>query len=426
MKMKKKSLYIILPLIVLAAGAFFYFQYQSARNRNASLYQTLTVEKGVLTGTVGATGTVHAKQSAYLTWLTNGIVGRVNYQFGDKVRAGDILASMNTASLPQNVILAEVDLVSAQKALEDLQRSRVAATNAEVTLITAQADFEDRLHERKILNYEIKYKEFVRDTKWGPLYKKKKRFATEKEINDANARLAAATAKVEDAQREWDRLKNGPDPRDIAAAEARVSAAKATLDLQNIVAPFSGTITDELSLPGDVVSAGTRAFRLDDLSSMLVDVEVSEVDINSVKLGQEVRLSFDAILSKEYHGKVTKVARVGTSSQGVVNFTVTVEMSDADELVLSQMTAAVNIVVVQLSDVVLIPNQAVRLMDGDRVVYLLQNGIPTAVKIEVGASSDNFSALISGDLKPGDTIVLNPPTSLFTNPNQGMQMRPGN
>ena len=426
MKMKKKSLYIILPLIVLAVGAFFYFQYQSARTRNASLYQTLIVEKGVLTGTVGATGTVHAKQSAYLTWLTNGIVGSVNNQYGDKVMAGDILASISKASLPQNIILAEVDLVSAQKGLADLRRSRVAATNAEVTLINAQADFEDRLRERKILNYEIKYKEFVRDTKWGPLYKNKKRFATEKEINDANARLAAATAKVEDAQREWDRLKNGPDPRDITAAEARVAAAQATLDLQNIVAPFSGTITDELILPGDVVSAGTRAFRLDDLSSMLVDVEVSEVDINRVKLGQDVTLSFDAILSKEYHGKVTKVARVGTSSQGVVNFTVTVEMIDADELVLSQMTAAVNIVVVQLSDVILIPNQAVRLMDGERVVYLLQNGVPTAVKIGVGASSDNYSELVSGDVKPGDTIVLNPPSSLFTNPNQGMQMRPGN
>ena len=322
--------------------------------------------------------------------------------------------------------MAEVDLVSAQRALEDLQRSRVAATNAEVTLINAQVDFEDRLWERKILNYEIKYKEFVRDTKWGPLYKKKKRFATEKEISDANARLAAATARVEDAQREWDRLKNGPDPRDIAAAEARVAAAQATLGQQYIVAPFNGTITDDLTITGDVVSTGTQAFRLDDLSSLLVDVEVSEVDINSVKPGQDVTLSFDAILSKEYHGKVTKVARVGTPSQGVVNFTVTVEMSDADELVLSQMTAAVNIVVVQLSDVILIPNQAVRLLDGKRVVYLLQNGVPTAVNIEVGASSDNFSELVSGDVKPGDPIVLNPPSSLFSNQNQGMQMRTGN
>lgn len=426
MKMKKKSLFIIFPLIVLAAGAFFYIQYQSARTKSASMYQTLTVEKGVLTGTVGATGTVHAKQSAYLTWQTNGIVARVNYQFGDRVRSGDILASLNTASLPQNIIMAEVDLVSAQRALEDLQRSRVAATNAEVTLINAQVDFEDRLRERKILNYEIKYKEFVRDTKWGPLYKKKKRFATEKEISDANARLAAATARVEDAQREWDRLKNGPDPRDIAAAEARVAAAQATLGQQYIVAPFNGTITDDLTITGDVVSTGTQAFRLDDLSSLLVDVEVSEVDINSVKPGQDVTLSFDAILSKEYHGKVTKVARVGTPSQGVVNFTVTVEMSDADELVLSQMTAAVNIVVVQLSDVILIPNQAVRLLDGKRVVYLLQNGVPTAVNIEVGASSDNFSELVSGDVKPGDPIVLNPPSSLFSNQNQGMQMRTGN
>ena len=63
--------------------------------------------------------------------------------------------------------------------------------------------------------------------------------------------------------------------------------------------------------------------------------------------------------------------------QGVVSFTVTVELTDADELVKPGMTAAVNIVIEEQNDVVLIPNRAVRLVDTERVVYLLVNGMPS-------------------------------------------------
>lgn len=422
MKMKKRILIIVIAVVVVAIGAFLYFRFQSAKAKTASAYQTVTIEKGVLTGTVGATGTVHPNQSAWLNWMSNGTVGKVNNVVGDAVNAGDVLSSLSTASLPQSIIMAEADLVTAQKALDDLKQSGLAAANAQQTLVTAQKDYDEALRERTAMNSEIVTKT-VKMTPFGPRMKKEKRWATPREISEADAKLAVAKAKMDDAQREWDRLKDGPDPKDIIAAEARVAAAQATIDLQQITAPFSGTLTDVPVKVGDVVNAGNQAFRLDDLSKLQVDVQVSEVDINRVKVGQDVTLSFDAILSKEYHGKVIEVAKVGTSDQGVVNFTVTVEITDADELVLPQMTAAVNIVVVQLSDVTLIPNRAVRLVDGKRVVYLMVNGTPTATPIEVGASSDNYSELVSGDIKVGDTIVANPPSTMLTNPRQGMQMR---
>lgn len=417
--MKKKYIYIGLAVVVIVAGVFIYLQIQKNLAQNTSAYQTVKVERGELVGTVGATGTVHANQSAWLAWQTSGTVEDVRVQIGDEVKAGDILASLNKTSLPQNVILAEADLVSAEKALEDLTQSKLAAANAELAFVNAQEEFEDRQQERNALNYQISYETF-KMTAAGPKIIKTKRDATVKEINEADAKLAVATAKMEDAAREWERLKDGPDQRDIAAAEARIAAAQATVNLQYITAPFDGAVTDIPIKAGDVVSMGSQAFRLDDLSDLLVDVEVSEIDINRVKVGQEVSLSFDAILSRGYKGKVVEVARVGNSNQGVVNFTVTVELTDADELVLPQMTAAINIVVIQLEDVVLIPNRAVRLVDGQRVVYLLKNGVPTETEITFGASSDNMSELISGDVKPGELIVLNPPTIMFMGPPAGM------
>ena len=76
--------------------------------------------RGDLTATIGATGSVRANQSADLLWLTTGTVDKVNVEVGDQVNKGDILADLLQTSLPQNVILAQTDLVSAQQALTNL------------------------------------------------------------------------------------------------------------------------------------------------------------------------------------------------------------------------------------------------------------------------------------------------------------------
>jgi HlyD family secretion protein len=222
---------------------------------------------------------------------------------------------------------------------------------------------------------------------------------------------------LDDAQRELDRLTEGKSD-EIVAAQARVEAAQATLNLARVMAPFGGIVTESHVLPGDQISAGQTAFRVDDLSRLLVDVEVSEVDINNVSVGQPVTLTFDAILGNDYHGEVVEVAQTGTSVQGVVNFKVTVELKDADASVKPGMTAAVNITVKELNDVVLIPNRAVRLSDGNRVVYRLVDGQPLKTTIRLGSSSEDMSVVISGDVKEGDTIILNPPTE-FGGPGGG-------
>jgi HlyD family secretion protein len=104
------------------------------------------------------------------------------------------------------------------------------------------------------------------------------------------------------------------------------------------------------------------------------------------------------------------VDRVGTLNQGAVEFIVTVELSDADADVRPGMTAAVNVVVNQLEDVLLVPNRAVRFQEGKTVVYVLKDGQLVTVNITLGATSDVASEVVAGDLQQGDAIVLNPPT----------------
>ena len=118
------------------------------------------------------------------------------------------------------------------------------------------------------------------------------------------------------------------------------------------------------------------------------------------------------------------MAQAGTDSGGVVSFKVTVELTDADQLVKPGMTAAVNILVNELADVPLVPNRAVRVVDGKRVIYLLKNGIPVRTEISLGASGDTVSVIAGGDAQVGDVVILNPPVEF--GPGGGPGGGPGN
>lgn len=405
-KFSRRTWIIIGVIVVVALAAVFIF---STRGEPVSVFQTTKAERGNLVATVGATGSVRARQSAVLVWQTTGIVNAVNADVGTRVSRNDVLASLDKASLNQSIILAESDLTSAKKALEDLLNSDTSRAEALRTLDKAEAAYEKAYNWRIQLNGKIDIKDYYYDN--GVLKVKEYRgLASAETIADADEDLALKEAQLNDARRKYERLKDGADPAEVSAAEARIAAAQSTLNLAFIAAPFDGTITQAEPAVGDQASTGAVAFRVDDLSHLLVDVQVSEVDINTLSIGQTAALTFDAILGKEYHGEIAEVGQAGDNVQGVVNFTVTIELTDADEQVKPGMTAAVNIVVQEVKDVVLVPNRAVRLVDAERVVFVLVNGIPQQVKVELGSSSDTMSVLVGGDLKEGDEIILNPPS----------------
>ncbi len=383
------------------------------KSNSTSLYQTTPAQRGELTAMVGATGSVRAVQSAALNWQTTGTVEVVNAKVGDKVHKGDVLAKLGQASLPQSVLSAEVDFASAQQALDDMLNSDTARAQAAVTLQSAKDSYKKAYDYRMSLNGKIVIANVTFDYVNGqqiPKVKYTKGYADAATIAKADQSLALNKAQLDDAQRAYDRVKDGPNPTDVQAAKARVQAAQATLNMAFIIAPVDGTVTQASPLPGDQVSVGMPAFRIDDLSGLLVDVQVSEVDINNIAVDQPVSLTFDAISGKSYHGQVVEVSQAGDPSSGAVNFTVTAKITDGDSQVKPGMTAAVNIITFQVKDQLLVPNRAVRIVDGNQVVYILKNGQPQQVQIKLGASSDTMSVVGSGNLKEGDLVILNPPS----------------
>ena len=559
----KKIIIIAAIIIGLTIGWFVISRGENARNQSSLIesLDTFTVERGTLSQTVGAKGSIHSNQSANLYWEIPGQVEKVNVTQGMQVSAGDVLATLKTTSLPANIILAQSDLVSSQKALEDLFHSQskqaaalkalddaqkaledalnpeniqaqvlVELANSQVAVDTAQQQFDiltapvpqsalDQsyanllLAEDKLLATRDTIAKIERQFMYGAagiptflpdefkvqvrteirralrkaldglqIQLTQDQLSYEKSLNRYNqllsppdpidvgvakANLAAANSQLVEAKREWDRVKNGPsaadiavheailadahrewerlkdgpDPEDITLLEAQIAASKAALRQTKVTAPFDGVITMVETQMGDLVNPDTLAFRIDDISHLMVDLMISEIDIYLVKDGQDVVLTFDSVLAKEYHGEVVEVAMVGTELLGGISFNVVIELLDFDEDIRMGMISDINIVIRQKRDVLLIPSRAIQVLNGDKVVYVKGGGNPRIedqnlmdwlqnlfgrltikmdgvhpVRIELGESANFTSEVIAGDLKPGDQVFIDPPEEITNIP----------
>jgi HlyD family secretion protein len=223
----------------------------------------------------------------------------------------------------------------------------------------------------------------------------------------SQAAVALADATLADAQREWERVKDGPSEADIAAAQAAVDAAQATLDRSRLLAPFAGTITEVDLKTGDLVSAGDSAFRIDDLTSLYIDLSISEVDLAYLEVGQPATIEFDAIADRQYTGEVTEIGMAGTVSQGIVNYPVTVRVTDADASILPGMTASVTILTDQVDNALRVPNKAIRTSSGQKYVTVLFEGQQISVPVTVGLTGSSMTEIISDQLQEGDVVVIN-------------------
>ena len=447
---------IVVVLAAIGGGAYLYLHNNNQASQQAN-YQTARVTQGSIDETVSTSGSVRAAKSAEVDWQTSGQVNSVGVQVGQTVQSGQELAQLDPNTVSSSVLNAQQTLVNAQNNLQILETSTLTTTQAEQALADAQKNVvsaeialnflqkptngdattitqdkaklmlaqQNYLALRHAINSNpvkpnevTKQKEILQkaaDVKAIQTAEANLNWAEEhassSEMSVAQANLAVAQAQLADAQRTYTQVKNGVQPQDITAAKAAVVAAQATVNEINLTAPISGTITEVDTQPGALVSSGTVGARIDDLSSMYVDVIVSEVDINKISVGQAVQMIFTAVPNKTYKGIVTSVGEVGSSTSGVVNFPVTVKLSNADSQINPGMSAIVNIVVAQDKNVLMVPNQAVHTLAGKSTVTLLSQGKLVPVPVTVGIVNNTTSEVSSPQLKAGDEVVLNAPVS---------------
>jgi HlyD family secretion protein len=301
--------------------------------------------------TIIAEGRVQPLRDAEIAFTASGVVSDVLIAEGEAVTKGQPLIRLGDASDTQYAA-AQLELVSAQKALNDfLNTSGADVAQAVIDLKQAKEDYDkadDYLNylqnSKKVPQSETKlFLETKRNT-WMYVYKTKtfKGPAPEDWIVEAQNDLALKKAKLDEAQKTYDRMKGGTDADQLAVLQARVDAAKAGLTAFEVIAPFDGVVAALPAKQGGSINAGQSAVTIADFSSWLVKTtDLTEIDVVALKEGQPVTVTLDALPDVQLKGKILSIGQNYSENQGDIVYEVTIQLTDTHPAMRWGMTAAV-------------------------------------------------------------------------------------
>ncbi|MGQ9682800.1 MAG: efflux RND transporter periplasmic adaptor subunit [Anaerolineae bacterium] len=447
--MKRSKTIILSATLVLGIGVLATLAVRGPRASATSRYETLPSRRGEIVAMVNATGAIAPRNRVVLSFPATGRIAEVHVAVGDQVEAGQVLAALDARDLQQAVAQAEAALAMSQARLDqarrgaseqDLAAARANVASAEENLARVKAGASESEIEIARLRWEQ-----AKDQLWSAQCQRDATVGSSSAPGAAKdqsqAAVASAEMAAEIARLQYEQTKAGPNPNDVRAAEAQlaqaqahlatltagtsteeVRAAQAQVD-QNIAsleqarlraegavlrAPFAGTIAAVSARVGEVAGMNTPVITLVDLSALHIDVDIDEASIGQVQVGQQAEITLDAFPNQTLQGQVARIDPVGTLSQGVVNYAVTVQL-DASELpIKADMTAAVDIVTDRRTDVVLVPTRAVRRDRQGLYVEVLVNGRPQRVTIETGLTNDQDTEVTKG-LKEGAQVIVTAP-----------------
>jgi HlyD family secretion protein len=226
--------------------------------------------------------------------------------------------------------------------------------------------------------------------------------------------LQTAQAALDQAQANLALKQAGNTDLDVAIAQAAVDQAKgaldqakANLDGATLTAPYSGVVAATGANPGEQVGTGTALVTLVDTRQVRVDVVVDETDVAKVQPGQPVSITMDALPGQRLPGTVSVIAPTGTVTQGVVNYTVQIQVDPAQaQGARPGMTATAAITTASKDNALVVPNRAVRTQGRAKTVDVLDaDGKTTTRPVQTGLANDQVTEVLSG-LQPGDRVVI--------------------
>jgi len=446
----KREMFIVgtvVLLIVIVAG-FLSWQKVTTRTAAANMrVQTATVERGTIAATVSAAGNVTPPEEAVIAFQTAGRVAKVNVQVGDVVKKGQLLMELDTTDLELAIKTARVNLASSQASLDQTKANlQFALRNAQSSLASSQANLEaakaknaqnanqiiiaktqlDKaavaLQQAQGAYNQIAWRGDVALTKQASdLQQATLEYQsalanyniTVATINDSALRTAQTTydkdgVALEQAQRNLDtqmRTAQANVDKDQVALEQ----AQRNLEKARIHAPYDGAISAITFSVGD--SAGTNnAITVVDTSNLQIKVSVAEVDIPKIKAGQTAQVTLDALAGKTYTAQVLALGPVGTITQGVVNYPLTVIVNNSDGAIKPGMTANLAISVERRENVLMLPTRAVRTQGTQRAVTILYKGQQITVPVTTGMTGDQFIE-ITGGVREGEQVLLQQTTT---------------
>lgn len=371
---------IVLAIIIAVAVFLVWGSINSSQTKTA--YQTAQATKGTLVVSLTETGQVSVSNKVSIVTQASGIVNNVYVKSGDKVNAGDKIAdvTLDTAG-QQRQAQAYSSLISGQNSLNSANAQLYSLQN---TLFVANQKF---INDKGISNPTDQNKQ-------DPVY-----------IEENASWLAAEAA-----------YKNQTGV--ISQSQANLNNANLAYQLTSgtIVAPTAGVIGDLLITKGmQIGSSNTTAGSSTNTSnqaiasilsgnSSAVSISISEVDVPQIKVGQEATITFDALPSKTFTGKVIGINTTGSVASGVTSYPAVIVLDESESDILPNMSATASIITKIDNDVILVPSAAVQTVGTSSTVRVMKNGQISSVPVTLGDSSDSQTVISSG-ISDGDTVV---------------------
>lgn len=399
--MKKRpawSSVIVLAALALVAGSAYYGYAASAAEGEAPP-RTATVTRDTIQASVPAEGRI-AVDRWDLSFPAQGTVATVNVKTGDTVVAGQVLATLASGKADAQLAQAEAALAAADAKLDGVLAGP-AATDVAVKQASLDAAIAGLASAQEA--YDLLVAQSLESTVSATELQAKQTSVSNAEsaVRIAQANLAAAQA--------------GSTSDEVAAARAAVAQAQASADSASLatsdlvlVAPVDGTIIEVNIQAGSIVSSGgAAALVMADLEHLYVEAALDENDYSQAEMGLPVDILVDALEGTSLEGTVTALSPVGSVDQnGIATYTLITSLDAAGSRAAAGMTVRLDVITERAEDVLVIPNEAVSLLDGKQVVSVLsENGSTTTVAVELGMTDGSIVEVVSG-LESGQRVVL--------------------
>lgn len=390
----KKILLTLLPLLIVGGAVAWWLM--PAKMPLENRYVTALVERGSLTQTVSANGTLNPVKLVNVGSQVSGIVKKLYVDFNDHVKAGQILLELDPSLMQAQLEQSLANVASAQAQLE-----LAAANEARTRGLFAQE------------------------------------YVTRQELEQSVQVLKSARAQ-------------------LALTSAQVARDRTNLSNTVIRSPVSGVVVSRVVDTGQTVAASLQAPILftiaQDLSKMQIDTSYAEADVGSIHVGQPATFRVDAFPNRSFSGAVKQVRLNPTTQQNVVTYDVVVAVDNPELKLMPGMTAYVNITIAQRQNVLMLPNAALRFRPADAVsradkprgdnnkpmgernkdkadgaamgtVYTLENGQTKPVRVSVGITDNRFTEVVGDAIKEGAAVIVEdrqPPAKASASP--GMRL----
>lgn len=391
--------------VLLIALLLIVWRWNSGKVSGAVGYKTAQAQRGDLTVLVTATGNLQPTNQILVGIEVSGTIKSVEVDHNDFVKAGQVLARLDSTRIEAQVQQTEAALESA----------RARRLQAEVTVLEAGQEMQRMRQLRKSSDGRLPS---IRD--FDAAEATLKRAEAEKALSEAN----------------------------IAEAKAKLQIEKTDLEKTRVLSPIDGVVLKRSVEPGQTVAASFQSPELftlaEDLTQMELQVNVDEADVGLVEAGQEATFTVDAYPERTFPARITQVRYGSQTSEGVVTYLTILNVDNADLALRPGMTATADIVVKKVEDALLVPNAALRFIpllqkagepaasggslvgklfprrsravkssrneapgkDKEQQVWILRDNKPLAVPVTTGVTSGMMTEILTGEIAPGAELIV--------------------